>query len=263
MVWSNQQTDQIVIPAGATSGARLVIDQNGVIVYGVNNEIVAAMVGGGAASLPASNGSPVVLGGEIAGSTGTIDWIDQSTGFFALCNLIGTFLSMSWDTSHQDVILSESIGLRLQRQAVKGGIRLGSGLIGNAYDEQWDFLNFSLPNGAQTTLTPQNQVNFDSDYPTGWVGNTWTCPVTSWWIFDLELDPWGAAATRCNARFLVNGVIRRGIDITAAANITGGGITMVRRLTAGDTVQCSAFQASGAAQVQTATSRISILRWPM
>lgn len=43
MVWSNTSTTQIVIPPGATSGQRIIIDQNGIIMYDSNNLIIFAI----------------------------------------------------------------------------------------------------------------------------------------------------------------------------------------------------------------------------
>lgn len=69
MVWTNQTTQSITIPSGATSGARVVIDANGITEYNSSNQIVAQLSSNGTASFSGGISGSSISGSTISGST--------------------------------------------------------------------------------------------------------------------------------------------------------------------------------------------------
>lgn len=68
-MWTNQSTKSITIPSGATTGARVVIDENGITEYNASNQIVAQLSSAGTASFSGAISGASISGSSISGST--------------------------------------------------------------------------------------------------------------------------------------------------------------------------------------------------
>ncbi|MGH7240406.1 MAG: hypothetical protein ACREHG_10160 [Candidatus Saccharimonadales bacterium] len=139
MVWSNQAVESITIPSGATSGARIVIDANGIIEYDENNNPVIQITTTGDNFIQITDANGNTLSsldslGNISGGIGTFDsLIAQSI------NYQGEELATYIQTFCQGIVVAAN-----RTPAKTFGIQSEYGLLGFTVD--WGSLNSTIFN---------------------------------------------------------------------------------------------------------------------
>jgi hypothetical protein len=138
-------------------------------------------------------------------------------------------------------------------------MQFSAGAAGGYYFEQRSLSGIAVANNVGVTLTPGASQKLRSDYGSKWAGNTWTCPVDGEYDWTLALGGIGAC-TRCFARVNVNGAANPSLWDDTAITGTGKQISGCLEMVAGDTVQVSAFQNTGAGINLSALSFVSVGR---
>src|SRR5215469_355182 len=134
-VWSNDQTNQLVFPPGAVSGARIVIDQNGIIIYDASNNVVFAATPNGV--LPVgSTGNPVVFGGVVAVGVALEQWENLATIHkFNISQGVDQW-SAGWESTFEDIIFGNANAIGANRlSSGPSTYTFGNGPKGGYYAE--------------------------------------------------------------------------------------------------------------------------------
>jgi hypothetical protein len=213
MVWSNQESTSLVFPAGATTGARIVIDQNGIVIYDFNNHPIFVASPNGTVPGNDFTDSPVVFGQLTnhfpnTGSFGSQIFYDAIAN--VLTNLgpsngngapgsnvylgaqsidLGTGNPI--DTILQVVRNGYNLKQLYQLAGIdkNAGFKVGQGYPGLYYHEEFAIRTAqTLANAATTALTGMAQGVFVSDYASGMNIGTgiWTAPIDG--IYTIEMS---------------------------------------------------------------------------
>lgn len=259
MVWSNDARSMLTFPPGATSGARIEIDANGIRVYDAGDNLVTFIPPGvplGAAGVESKQFSGLDAGSGtlqfgpggtlLEAASGVVKYIDIQFGPGQNIDFSVQSPQLTWDR------------FKFAEQNDNGGV----------YYEENLFTGFVIPNGVETVLVPNGAASFPelengygpNNTPVSlWSGGTWTAREDGKYTIACGLNI-GGAGSRAFQRTFINGTVAGGIDVTCPASQHGFGSTVQKRLAAGDTVNLHAFQATGAAQMLDASAYVSIRR---
>lgn len=274
MVWTNQATDRLVFPPGATTGARIVIDSNGIIIYDNANNIVWSATPG--AIVPAgSQDDYAILNGGIDSLGLNRPSIRWGNGFGAALETI-----VADDGNGQTELLLHSVGggpLRYFFGAIQQILgpaiapsvtfTFGAGLEGGYYYEEMNITVATVvATGALTTIKYNNYTHTGSDKTFGGYDNTtgiFTAPYDGYYHFSGYLRQVaipGVVINRAQVRVQGSGgpFSFDSRPLTAAAQFALSFSTRAY-MTAGQTATISVFQDSGG-NINIDEGRLSIHR---
>lgn len=261
MVWSNQAPTSLVFPPGAITGARIVIDENGVVIYDAANHPVFVAAPNGVVPGNDFTDSPMVFGGTdlgvatqqiltptdrlIFGNLGigtgvaAITWPDNPDGCVSIVNGNGIeVISNSFGYGNDTVIIGPATaGVNLT-----GDYSLGSGLLHQYYSECYALdTTQNYVTGVVTTAKNMTPINIINDYlgvGLDTVTGIWTAPIDGIYTYSLHIT-FGLAAV---FRYILFGLGAR-LDVqSTTGNVTFSHTTF---RTAGSTFPVQIFQASG------------------
>jgi hypothetical protein len=261
----------LVFPPGATTGARIVIDANGVVIYGPDNHplFVASPDG----DVPGNDitDAPAVFG--VGGGGGLHPATFSVLRFIAASYLTSLgytgpsvqafpgFFIQTADGNNNPITSSLGVygydGLsyaQVNPLIVAPGIRFGGGFSGKYYYEEFALPATSLANSvALATRNYSTVVQQTNDYPSSaYSGGVWTAPDEGIYHFEAGMAfIVAAAATNCSIAFepSPNGSAEYArVDQSVTA---GRGVFMHLsadlHMTQGQTLVVTSFQNSGAA----------------
>lgn len=266
MVWSNQAPTSLTFPPGATTGARITIDQNGIRVFDATGalilEILPNVPAGGQALLFPSPAATTDSGISffIAHAIGVFPFPDHDYYINLIKDAIG--LNLEFELA----VINSSTGVESDTSLVKIGLegfQVGSGEPGLYYYEEAS-VNAAAPSSAAFTnlsLTPGALL---SDYGSCIGAGHFVAPEVG--IYDFQLQVFGSAAM-ANGRFQIiisEGPLGTGIqyaydDIqyTAAPQAPRISIPATALISVADTVYFAVQQSSGVAQAFTGRLTLS------
>lgn len=210
-MWSNNDLNEIVIPPGATSGQREVINENGIFVYNADGSLGVAIVPAngtdpsgnayfaGVNIYPHTGGSnipdQIIFPSTIATQMASLRYVETlSAGVLTLTSAL-----FSGGTNQSLVkLVANNIGFgvitivqlsadQLQFIGNVSGFKFGNGLSGKYYYEEVSLAAQVIPSGVTTQLTGFTSRNLNSDYPSAFnlATGIWTAPETAEYDFNL------------------------------------------------------------------------------
>lgn len=231
----NITANELVVPTGATVGARIVIDSAGLTAYSAANNIVLF--------IPVNPNPTALFTDIIAGLTANSGVLTFSGGLTTLnpdpTNANG--VEYVFDNGQLQLFSNISPG----PDRFKFGV---NGVVGGACYEEANLVGQVVASSTlfgslnNPTLPPAAQA---TDYPSGWSGSIWTAPASGQYTitFSVAFNAWVAASTLA-MQVLRNGtaatnVIAQKNDMEAAGS---NNVTLTKYIVAGDTLQFRLYQ---------------------
>jgi hypothetical protein len=200
MVWSNQQSDQLIFPPGAITGKRIVIDQNGIVIYDANNHPIFVAAPDG--TVPANDlaSHPFIFGGAQSGFASL--QVKTATPHDLFEFFADPYYQVQFLTDNSVTHIGGPLGA-ITYEAVPFVVGKpnkwvfgGTGVEGAYYYEEWGFTGVqTFTTGVQSTLgntgTGQwslNQTLSDYGNMMGVSGFQWTCPDDGIYTIHLNLN---------------------------------------------------------------------------
>jgi len=256
VVWSNQASDTLTFPPGATTGQRITIDANGIRAYDTSNHLVWELDATTFLGLATSsfiwqpNKMQVLWDGDAAPGGLTIG--------AALQEFLEWMGPLGAGTGSALMLMLAGVA------GQPGAIQFGQhGIPGAPYSEELSMPAQNIPNNAVTQLTNLVSQQLHSDYGGGggsaWnlATGVWTCPADSDYDFSLYTIYTGGAV---NARtFLRMGTVFNTAPFLFADDRIAPAIGMgciahaSRFIVAGTQLHIEVFQNSGAAHTLDST----------
>jgi hypothetical protein len=229
----------ITIPAGATTGARIIIDDTGIHAYNAANVLVWDLEDSGVFSLEQIVSSPL--------GSASIELGDLIQGIIATgpnarnVSFIGSIAGQTYD-----FIISDSGVARSTSNP--DTYQFGAGTIGGVYYEEWLLATQSIPNGnALTTLAGMTLAHSYKDFATALVVGTgvWTAPCDGEYTFTVGVHWQAPGAGASELQFQnAGGTTSYGADdrattsgnrLTTITRFFAAGSTVIMRLAQGTT----------------------------
>jgi hypothetical protein len=188
MVWSNQAPTSITIPPGATDGARIIIDSQGMRVYNSSDGLVLNIVDN---SISQSALYLEVLN-SITGSHGSNTYLQLLSNVINL-NADSSFtnaIQWAFSTLTGPAVLTASNTGNPFSAANPNTIQFLGGNAGGYYATQYLITNQTILTGAFRTVGGYSILQENTDYGECMNFGTaqWKCPTTDWYSVTIQLN---------------------------------------------------------------------------